>query len=68
MRVKIAQIGNSKGVRIPKYILTECNISEEAELEVSNGRIVITNPPEVRSGWHEAALNNKDVLGAFWEW
>ena len=68
MRVKIAQIGNSKGVRIPKPILEACNISDEAELDIEDGVITISSIPEVRIGWQEAALQNKEGLEAAWEW
>jgi len=68
MIVKIAQIGNSKGVRIPKYILEECGINEEAELTVENKVITISPVSEIRVGWQKAALQNKEGLEANWEW
>ena len=68
MRIKIAQIGNSKGVRIPKPFLEECNIGDEAELTVENGKIIIAAVSEVRIGWREAATQNKEGLEVAWEW
>ena len=68
MRVKIAQIGNSKGIRIPKPILEECGISDEAEFTIKNKNIIISAVSEVRIGWQEAALQNKESLEATWEW
>jgi antitoxin MazE len=68
MRVKIAQIGNSKGIRIPKPILEECGIVDEAEMETNNGIITISAVPDVRVGWQEAAVRNKEGLEADWEW
>jgi len=54
MRTSVVKIGNSKGIRIPKAILTECQIEEEVDLILENDRIIIVpfkkNP---RSGWEE---------------
>ena len=41
MRIPVANIGNSKGFRIPQIILKECNINEEVELEVRDGNIIL---------------------------
>ena len=52
MKLNIVQIGNSKGVRIPKSILNQCNIENEIDLEVENGKIImypINNEP--RKNW-----------------
>ncbi len=68
MRVKIAQIGNSKGVRIPKPILEECNITDEAELQIKDKIITISAVPDIRVGWQESATQNKAGLEADWEW
>ncbi|MFA7204606.1 MAG: AbrB/MazE/SpoVT family DNA-binding domain-containing protein [Candidatus Caldatribacteriota bacterium] len=34
-------IGNSKGIRIPKAILEQCNISEKVSLEIKGNSIII---------------------------
>lgn len=41
MRVSIAQIGNSKGIRIPQSILKQCEIEDEVDLEVQDKTIVL---------------------------
>lgn len=41
MKAKVVPIGNSKGIRIPKPVLEQCKISNEVELTVRNGAIVI---------------------------
>jgi len=41
MKATIIPIGNSKGLRIPKAILEQCNISEEVSLEVKGDSITI---------------------------
>ena len=55
MKVSLVSIGNSKGIRIPKSILGQCNFIDEAELEVENNRIVIKPvTKKVREGWDKA--------------
>jgi len=82
MLVSIVQIGNSKGVRLPKAILEQLQISEKIDLEVENQQIVlkpVKNKP--RTGWddafkemsnlHEDALiiaDNEHSEGFEWEW
>lgn len=68
MRVNLTQIGNSRGIRIPKTVLEECNFSDEAELEVKKGTIIISPISQPRDGWAEAAKKHKEALGAEWEW
>lgn len=53
MQTEIVRIGNSKGVRIPAYILKECNIKDRIELEVRDGKIIITPVDRPREGWSE---------------
>jgi antitoxin MazE len=53
MQIEVIRIGNSKGVRIPAYILKECNIKDKIELEVRDGKIIITPVDRPRKGWSE---------------
>jgi antitoxin MazE len=41
MRVSVAQIGNSKGIRIPQSILKQCEIEDEVDLDVQDKTIVL---------------------------
>ena len=67
MLVSVVAIGNSKGIRIPKAILDQCNIRDRLELEVEGGRIILEpvrdNP---RKDWGKAfqvmAANAGDTL------
>ena len=55
MKVSLVSIGNSKGIRIPKSVLGQCNFNDEAELEVENNKIVIKPVrKKVRAGWDKA--------------
>jgi antitoxin MazE len=55
MRAKLVRIGNSKGIRLPKPVIEQVGLTEEVELEVRDGAIVITPGEETRKGWAEAA-------------
>jgi len=55
MKVNIISIGNSKGIRIPKSILDQCNFNTEAELEVENNKLVIKPiKKRISEGWDKA--------------
>jgi antitoxin MazE len=58
MNVNIRTIGNSKGVVLPKPLLAQVGLADEAsaEMTVENGAIVLRKPAmPVRAGWGEAA-------------
>lgn len=56
MKARLVPIGNSRGIRIPKAILEQCEMSDEVELAVE-GRQIILSPTghQPRKGWREAA-------------
>ena len=67
MLLSVVQIGNSKGIRIPKVILEQCNIRDQIELEIENGKIILEPVYDSpRQGWEEAfqemARNDDDRL------
>ena len=41
MKASIIKIGNSRGIRIPKKLLEETNLKDEAEISLVKGTIVI---------------------------
>ena len=56
LSVTVRRIGNSLGVVIPKPVLAQVGLSEQAELTVERGAIVLRKPRKAaRSGWAEAA-------------
>lgn len=55
MKARIVQIGNSRGVRIPKPLLDESGLDGDVELHAEDGRIVIARPRRARAGWMDAA-------------
>ena len=55
MVVSVVQIGNSRGVRLPKAILDQLEISDKLDMEVENSRIILKPIPlQVRQGWDAA--------------
>ncbi|ODS30840.1 MAG: transcriptional regulator [Candidatus Scalindua rubra] len=67
MKVSIVPIGNSKGIRIPKAVLQQCNIKKHVDIEVENGHMVIRPYHErPRQNWGKAFekmhKNNDDQL------
>jgi len=57
MLINIIPIGNSKGIRIPKAILDQCDIENEVDLEVENGKIIIEPIKRTpRNGWTESLI------------
>ena len=72
MHVSIRPFGNSRGIVIPKPMLAQLGLVDEADLTVENGALVIRKPAlSARSGWADAAkavaLANDDglLLGEF---
>lgn len=55
MKAKLVRIGNSRGVRLPKPLIEEAGLTDDVELEVRSGAIVISPANGTRSGWEEAA-------------
>ena len=56
MRVNLVNIGNSRGVRLPKAILEQAQLTDELDLEVSEGAIIIRSAKQTRDAWEEAAI------------
>ena len=62
---KIIQIGNSKGIRIPKPLIALANLEgKELEYVVMDSGLLITPEKKVRVGWE----NDIDNLSVEWEW
>jgi antitoxin MazE len=55
VKTRLVRIGNSRGVRLPKPLIEEAGLTEEVELRVRDGAIVIAAMTAPRSGWAQAA-------------
>ena len=54
MLISVVKIGNSKGIRLPKNILEQCEITDKIELEVHDKEITLKSlKKNVRDGWGE---------------
>lgn len=54
-RARIVQIGNSKGIRVPKMLLEHAQLPDEVELQAEQGRLIVRAARGSRAGWAEAA-------------
>src|SRR6266550_2926191 len=54
MKAHIIQIGNSKGVRIPKALLEQAHLTEEVQIEAQPNQIVIRSAHLPREDWETA--------------
>ncbi len=55
MKAKLIQIGNSRGVRLPKPLIKEAGLDIEVDIRARKGEIVISPLGKPRSGWEAAA-------------
>jgi antitoxin MazE len=65
--ISVVQIGNSRGIRLPKSILEQCDITDKVELEVHDKEITLKSiKNKARDGWSEKfkamAENGDDKL------
>ena len=72
MKTKLVKIGNSYGVRLPKTLIDECGLTEELNLTVRQGAVVITPFVQPRMGWKQLLqdeANAHPIKGeGEWEW
>jgi antitoxin MazE len=57
---RIVKIGNSRGIRVPKLLLDQAQLSDEVELHAEPGRLVVQATRRPRSGWAKAARAMRD--------
>ncbi len=63
MLAKIVQIGNSKGIRIPKSVFEQCHFGSEVMLKIDNKKLIIEPAKKKpRDGWREAFKADKKRL------
>lgn len=55
MKTRLVRIGNSRGVRLPKTIIEQVGLTEEVELGVRDGAVIIARATSARAGWAAAA-------------
>lgn len=50
-KTRIVQIGNSRGIRVPKFLLERAQLPDEVELRAEPGRLVVSGVRRPRAGW-----------------
>ena len=72
MLTTIRRLGNSRGILIPKPLLKQAGLEDQAEILVEGNALIVRRPkPAPRAGWAEAskeiAARGEDrlVLGDF---
>ena len=60
IKTRIVQIGNSKGIRVPKVLLEHAQLPDEVELQAEHGRLIVRAARGPRAGWAEAAKAMRD--------
>jgi antitoxin MazE len=82
MLVSVVQIGNSKGIRLPKAVIEQCDINDKLDMEIRDNEIILKPVrKKPRDGWDEKfklmAENGDDKLAIDdsvdiemknWEW
>lgn len=63
MKTRLVQIGNSRGVRLPKPMIEEAGLDDEVELQVRDGAVIIKALRDSRSGWEDAAKELRNSSG-----
>jgi len=48
------RIGNSRGIRIPKSVIEQCQLHGAVDLIVQQGQLVVRSAAKARAGWEQA--------------
>jgi antitoxin MazE len=52
MLISIVRIGNSKGIRLPKAVLEQCEIEDQVDMEIKDKEIILRPVRRIpRAGW-----------------
>ncbi len=63
MILKLVQIGNSRGIRIPKKILEKFNFNKEVKLDIKKDGLFLRNVKSSREGWADEIKEEIDSEG-----
>lgn len=66
MITKLIEIGNSRGVRIPKLLINESGLGNQVELQAKKGEIKIIAAPVISSSMSVPLLLSEEVLAIDW--
>ena len=54
MKAHVVRIGNSRGIRIPKSVIEQCQLHGAVDLIVQQGQLVVRSASKARAGWDQA--------------
>ncbi len=54
MKAHVVRIGNSRGIRIPKSVIEQCQLHGVVDLIVRKRELVIRSAAKTRAGWDQA--------------
>jgi antitoxin MazE len=54
MKTRIINIGNSRGIRIPKPLIEQTGLTDEVEISVRENALLIRAAGRPRAGWADA--------------
>ncbi len=54
MQIDLIQIGNSRGIRIPKSLIEQCGLKDSVNIEVKDHQIILSPVKTSREGWEES--------------
>ena len=66
METKLVKIGNSFGIRIPKSLIQQYDLSDDIEIDPTEDGILIRSKKKARAGWTEQlqlAIQNGHAAG-----
>ena len=58
MRLKLIDIGNSKGIRLPKTLITQYHLEDDIQIEMLKEGLLIKSVSKPREGWEETFKEN----------
>ena len=56
MVIRLVQIGNSKGIRLPKRIIEQFSFADEIEAEIKKDGLLLKKKTKPRAGWKKQIL------------
>lgn len=72
MKIKLIQIGNSYGIRLPKAVIQECHLEKELELTIKKPNLILSPVIKQRNNWKEQLAESIKVkpvkTEGEWEW
>lgn len=61
MKVRLIRIGNSQGIRLSASVIEKAALSDEVDVRVRQGAVIITSAARPRAGWAEAARRMREA-------